>query len=268
MAELPTPLARWLGQLACQAVRPGVWRLAHPAAYLKQHRQQRKFVQERDAYLHWAPRLSQLPTLLAYCNGLKALLLSALPGEPSAAPAAFYQAGRWLAALHALPYDDRDPLPLELALKQRLAAWRRRAPLVVPAELWARLTACGDEALAALGTLRRVPCHRDYTPHNWLVDRAAQRFYVIDFEHARADYWLWDVARLASEGWLLDGRRAEAFWAGYGCRLSAAENQLLAALSAQLALAAIGWAEAHHDRQLAQRSWVALNGLLRAAALH
>ena len=42
----------------------------------------------------------------------------------------------------------------------------------------------------------RVPCHRDFTERNWLVQNG--RFTVIDFEHARLDWALVDVERTLS----------------------------------------------------------------------
>ena len=61
-----------------------------------------------------------------------------------------------------------------------------------------------------------MPCHRDYLPSNWLADDEGSWVGVIDFEHARPDHPLADVARLAAYVWPDRPDLEEAFRRGYG----------------------------------------------------
>jgi len=132
-------------------------------AYLKAHRQARKHRQERAALLQVREA-----------------------------------AGAWLQRLHRLPPVDDDPLPLEEAVRARLEGWSRRAAgRLAPETLRWASARVGDADLAGV---RRVPCHRDIVPRNWLWDDTTG-LCVIDFEHAQPDVWWVDVHRLADEPW-------------------------------------------------------------------
>jgi len=217
-----------------------VWRLeGRASAYLKAFRQPQKFVQERRAYRDWLPRLTLepgsalTPALLAESGTLRALLLTALPGSlavhapltPRQGLEVYRQAGAFLRALHALPVGDDDPLPLGEAYRQRAKAWLARAESLVADPLVAWVGRRAGEAaglLDALGTAR-VPCHPDFTARNWLVASAPEgvRLAVIDFEHARPDFWLFDTEKLCAE--VAATPLETAFWRGvrestYGCR--------------------------------------------------
>ena len=79
--------------------------------------------------------------------------------------------------------------------------------------------------VAELAGVRRVPCHRDFGPRNWLWDDAAG-LSVIDFEHAQPGIWWVDVNRLIDESWHADPGLEDAFWLGYGRRPDAHERRL------------------------------------------
>ena len=231
-----------------------VWRVEAEkvAAYLKVHGQPRKFEQERLAYQRWLSRLPDTPELLAVHTGSpQALLLSAVPGEPLLArhdPAAFVHAGAWLRQLHALPWTDDDPLALGQAHRRRAASWLARAGELLdrPTRSW--IERCGDELQALDGT-ERVPCHRDFSPRNWLV--AGERLWVIDAEHARADWWLADCERLVHLVFAAAPALAAAFWRGYGRRPDPDEARLLRAYGAVQAVATLVWARDHNDPSFA-----------------
>jgi Ser/Thr protein kinase RdoA (MazF antagonist) len=253
-----------------------VWRLetARGAAYLKQHRHGRKFAQELHAYLHWTPRLQRAtPELLAYRNASpRALLLSEVPGEVAERlelgpqeTELYVQAGRFLRTWHDVPHVDDDPVPLAAALKQRADAWEARAKGVIPPNVCAWVAARYGEILAAVASLelKRVPCHRDFTARNWLVDREdGLRLCVIDFEHARADWWLADVERLHSGVWHRRPALAEAFWDGYGRQPDDTELELLDGIAAQAALTTVVWAREHHDAAFERYGWATLGRLM------
>lgn len=248
-------------------------------AFLKVFRQPRKFVQEQHAYRVWLPQLAsaevRTPLFLGESETLRALLVSALPGTllerapltPSQSLEAYRQAGAFLRALHALPFRDDDPFSLAEATRHRAWAWLRRAEGAVKQDLIAwvgKQAAEVAETLTKHGTVR-VPCHRDYTPRNWLVEISGKRIRlsVIDFEHSRPDFWLFDTERLAASGWSEASERA--FWAGYGRTLTPDEQSLLEKHSALTALSTVVWAREHHDTNFEAQGWAQLTRLRERA---
>ncbi len=222
-------------------------------AYLKAHRQARKHRQERVALETWAPSLPATPALLAAREGSpSALLMGARPGvrvdaqeRPRATLLRAHEAaGAWLRRLHGLPFVDDDPLRLEEAVAARLDGWSRRASgRLAPATLsW--VSARVHEA--DLTGVRRVPCHRDFGPRNWLWDDAAG-LSVIDFEHARPDVWWVDVHRLVDDAWRTDPGLEGAFWLGYGRRPGPDERRLGDVLRLLYAVGTVAWGAEHGD---------------------
>lgn len=257
-----------------------VWRLervgGRQPAFVKVFRQPQKFAQERRAYREWLPQLpsGRTPTLLAESGPLRALLLSALPGAlservpltPPRLLEVYRQAGAFLGALHRLPFRDHDPLPLGEAARRRARAWLARAEGIVAPDLctWVGERAAEvAEVFEGLGAAR-VPCHRDYTPRNWLVavsgaDLSEVELSVLDFEHARPDFWLADLEKLYASGW--DAALEAAFWEGYGRPPTDLERALLARRAALAALATIVWAREHRDAAFEAQGRAQLSGL-------
>ena len=96
-------------------------------------------------------------------------------------------------------------ISLSEAVRLRHAAWLERVRPAVSAEVLAQLRERGAAAHRGLfAAARRVPCHRDFTPGNWLVSGpllegqmlALDGFYVVDFEHAHLDCPLFDIVKL------------------------------------------------------------------------
>ena len=152
-------------------------------------------------------------------------------------------------ALHTLSFEDDDPLGLPEAYAQRGSAWLGRAAGLLEPRLVAWVGEQVEGAVVLLAQLRavRVPCHRDYSPRNWLVNLSGGKVQlsVIDFEHARPDYWLVDVERLYADGW--ESSLESAFWQGYGRAPSEVERALLGQRLALSALTTVVWAKEHHD---------------------
>ena len=283
-SELHAFAAAQLGPL--QAVRFCGWPHAESSvwavtgaeqAFLKVFRQPRKFVQERRAYREWLPQLGfqRTPRLLAESSELRALLVSARPGAllEHAHPnemqrlEAYRQAGAWLQALYALPFVDDDPVPLAKAYAQRGSAWLRRAAGLLEPNL---ISWVGEQVESAVKSLEqlgaeRVPCHRDYSPRNWLVglSEGSVQLSVIDFEHARPDHWLVDVERLYANGW--ERSLEDAFWQGYGRVLSELEREVLGQRLALSALSTVVWAREHHDADFERQGRGQLAALYRRA---
>ena len=235
---------------------------------VKQFRSDRAFAQEQGAYSRWLNHLpEETAALVAVLPApVRAVVLRRLPGEPlvtgrvreGVEQAAHRRAGSFLRALHALPESDHDPLPLRAAVQQRYAAWLAR---VSP-----QLTEADADGLRGLGEAlrrearlfaraRRVPCHRDFTPQNWLIDgpqvdgqlSRLDRFFVVDFEHAKLDCPLIDLVKLWTELW---GERPDLeaqFLAGYGRSLGPDERSELQLLAAMHAMATVSWAHDHAD---------------------
>ncbi|PCC71410.1 Ser/Thr protein kinase RdoA involved in Cpx stress response, MazF antagonist [Nannocystis exedens] len=263
LEDVPESMLFW----TCLQSHPqgaAIWRVTAPAGalVLKQHRHPRPFSQELRAYREWLPALARaplevgplrldVPALLACDPPTRTLALTAAPGErlslgthdPALVPAAHAAAGRFLRALHELPVADDDPLPLVDAVAARQDEWHARArDLLTPAERDAlqRLAARRD----AFAGARRVPCHRDFTPDNWLL--AADGLHVLDFEHARLDAPEADLVKLHADVWPDRPDLAEAFLAGYG-PLTPDATARLDVLLALHAVATLAWAERHAD---------------------
>jgi Ser/Thr protein kinase RdoA (MazF antagonist) len=247
--------------------------------FAKQHRERDRHEAEVTAYRQWVLALSgHAPRLHAADDVRSALIVSAIPGEPVPWPAA---------DLRALPDTDRLA---EQALQREAGVLLRRfhdAQRPVPWDDWgtakvaefdglipmaSRLLGKRDLALvrAEVATLSglpcpgQVPCHRDYTPRNWLVKDGVQ--YVIDFEHARLDVWLADLARLHLGIWPDRPDLKEAFLAGYGRQLSETDHAILQGVAALTATWLIVKAREIRQPALEDAFRAALQRLLPAGA--
>lgn len=236
-----------------------IWEVNNAAGertYLKSHRQHKKFQQELHAYQNWCPALAgRVPQLLAVREEEpNALLLSALPGTPlenlqldsAAEEDAHQQAGQLLSLLHNQPISEHLQPPLDEAFAKRLTAWKPRAQGIVDDDTIAWVSERLLEALPILREQHRVPCHRDYTPRNWLWHE--NQLTVIDFEHSKPDLWFLDIERLWRDQWVKRPDLREAFLSGYGRELTQDEEGLLERLAALGALTTIVWAREHNDQ--------------------
>ena len=193
------------------------WLTSTGRVFLKHHVQRRKYVQEKQAYLQWSPWV-QTPRLLDYDDDARILLLFGAPGLSGAADElpidAHRAAGRWLRALHSIEAHDDDPVPWLDALAQRVTALEARARSTVEPDVIQATLRPVRAVLRSARPVRRVPCHRDFDPRNWLYD--GRRLTVVDFEHARLDAPAWDITRLATVVWTTRPDLRAAFVDGYG----------------------------------------------------
>lgn len=175
----------------------------------------------------------------AFDDSLHAVILSAVPGELAPLPAdnaddqhserrtaecaLQHSAGELLRQLH----DGQPALPWEDFASARAKEFDQLTPIaarvLTPHELAAARSQVQD--LAGQPSPGRVPCHRDYTPRNWLVD--ADTLYVVDFEWSRLDVWVSDLARLHLGIWATRPDLREAFMSGYGRELHDADRAVL-----------------------------------------
>ena len=207
--------------------------------FLKCHRDRDRFDAELLAYRTWVAALQRTaPRLHAFDESLQAMILSALPGQPASWPAlrpglprsepiseraVHRAAGTILRRLHnghpAVPWPGFAAAKIEQFndLRPELVA------LLTPRQLDAARTEIAR--LTDIPAPVQVPCHRDYTPRNWLVDGDA--VYVFDFEWSGPDAWVADLARLHLGIWPTRPDLQEAFLQGYGRRLGPADRVAL-----------------------------------------
>lgn len=256
--ELRARVEGWLGPVTAVEDRSwahGVTRVyrvatASGTAFVKVHSQLRKFDQERRAYEEWVPALAASGVLVAEVLGadpaLRALALTDLGGvaPDPADPRVHAQAGAALAALHGLPFVDADPMPVREAVLARTARWAGEARGLLPAEVVARVTAEVAASSASFDGGRRVPCHRDFSPRNWMIRDG--RFGLIDFEHAAPDIRWVDFVRLAEDAWRHPGAR-RAFVEAYGRPWSEVDAERFRCLTWLHALSTWVWAATHRD---------------------
>lgn len=236
------PGATWV-ETTRDARQSRVWQVSGegPPIYVKRHRTAGKYRRERDTL----PVLASHdlgPALLGHDDALRLLIIAACPGidpgiDPGAEPRHWRAAGIALRALHRLPCPP-DPLPLDDAIRRRLAGWRTRG--LLDDAVVAGLAALVERA--DFGDGRRVLCHRDFAPRNWRV--ADGRCRLFDLEHAGPDAPEVDLVRLHDEPAFADPRVEAAFYAGYGAR--PAPDRLRAVLALH-ALATATWGRRHGD---------------------
>ena len=180
----------------------------------KRHQDKARADREQFALTTLALQLGRSPTVLARReNTLWLTMLAGRTVSPTELPAeAWCQAGQWLRQLHDLRCPDTDAMPLATALSRRWQGVLRRARSVVSDGLVDRCRErVGDPA--ALAT-RRVWCHRDFTPDNWMWN--GERLSILDFEHCRADEPWSDLVKLEASVLGEAPQARAAFYEGYG----------------------------------------------------
>lgn len=214
-----------------------------------------KFDQEVRAYRQWAPHLDgRCPELLAADEPLGVLAISAVDGrlaqnlEPDASDEVdmYRQAGEVLRSLHGLRVTEVGDDPVATFV-ERATRWGRRAVEHVGADDRAWVRERIDDIVPLLADTMRCPCHRDFTPRNWVVDEGGS-LRLIDFGHAREDFWILDVDKLWSDQWVDRPEREAAFWDGYGRSPTASDWAVLEASSALGAVSTIVWSREHDDQ--------------------
>jgi len=230
----------------------------------KAYRQQAKFANELLAFERWVPAIAdRAPVVLGADPVGQVLLFSHLDGQPASsldlgdAADLHRRAGALLARFHRA--DEAVPLDGFLdGQRRRLDDWAARARRGLLATDEIGLVAAHLDAVADLDDPLGVPCHRDWQPRNWLVDRAGEPW-AFDFEHARIGPWFEDVQRLWWDEWQDAPALADAFFDGYGRRLDDAERRWLAATSALWHLTTVVWADEHDDAAFVDAARVRLH---------
>jgi len=227
--------------------------------FLKRHADPERYRTELGAYREWVPALHDAaPRLRAFDDSLRAIIMSAVPGEVASWPApeasghladrsaerdVQRQAGKILRRLHdaqpALRWPDFAAVKAEQFARLMPAA----AALLEPRAL--DLACTEVAALADLPAPMQVPCHHDYTPRNWLV--SGGELSVIDFEWSGLDARVADLARLHLGVWATRPDLRDAFLDGYAHELSQADLEILRGCAVLTAVWLV--VKAHETRQ-------------------
>ncbi|MEY9846150.1 L-amino acid N-acyltransferase YncA [Streptacidiphilus sp. BW17] len=289
---VPEGVARLLGEVVgefrLRAIRsrnrhgtPVVWEVEDRNGhgwYAKRHNNRLMFDRETRAYDEFVPALGARRTarlagrnpegLLIVTRAVKGLPLSVAQLDPVLEREAYRQAGVLAARLHGQhPPEDavHAPTPWDV---QRRRALDLALDLALPAE---------DVAVLAAATAAPPPvlpvavCHGDYSPRNWLVERAdaGLRLRVIDFERTSVEEPVrHDLMRVLYQ--LTPGRPAlrEAFFDGYGRTLSAEEESACRGWAAIDCPSALKWAREHQDKEILAYARTALDLLRSPRAAH
>ncbi len=243
--------------------------------FLKRHRDRDRYLTELAAYRQWVPALGdRAPRLRAHDDPLQAIIMSAVAGEPAPWPAGVttedsdpqraadaavqHQAGALLRRIH----DARPAVPWSDFGRAKLAEFDQlsapAAGLLTAGEL--RAAREKVEALSGLGSLFRVPCHRDYTPRNWLA--GADGLFIVDFEWWRPDVWISDLARLHLGIWENRPDLRDAFLRGYGRELDSTGQDILRGCAVLTASWCLVKARETGQRSFEDGSRIALQRLL------
>lgn len=243
--------------------------------YVKEHAQPYLFARHLFACREWASRLPvNVPALVAVSDeGLKTLIFSEVPGEvmeglelPREVELEVYrQAGAVARALHSLPLAAPENFDAGADFQATLEKYCALAEgLLAPSTLdWARGMA--KDSAALFQGLSFVPCHRDLSPRNWLVDVRDDRpfFSLIDFERARPDLALYEFQRMWPDHFRHEPERQTAFFDGYGRSLSDRETTIMNLVVLRTSIATVWWARKNQDPAFEQTARTRIETLQR-----
>lgn len=233
--------------------------------YLKVHRDRAMWAREVHAYEQWAPvfgpyapsllAVREEPPLALLIGELKGQILEQVQLPVEQERSAWRTAGQYLARLHALPGGrffgpcDRRGASADQAADDAveyvtgdLAREIERAACAGLIDRAEQATLCAAlERTPVFAGERPLPCHRDYTPYNWLVTAEGAWAGVIDFEFAYWDVRAAEFSRYPDWEWIERPDLVEALLEGYGRPLTPREKEQCLVARAQYALAAITW---------------------------
>jgi thiamine kinase-like enzyme len=248
-----------------------VWRLTGSdgsRVWLKHHERSQLYERELIGLERFVPALGEQtwwssPTLITRDDRIAVILMAEVEGEvlnstsvsAEEGTTMFRLAGQFIRKLHNLDISAPDNLGAAEYLRNRLEYYlgEGEASIDTGTVDWAR--GLIEQACAAEDA-KRVPCHMDFSPRNWLIQRSKDgiRFGVIDWEHARWDLWLQDAQRMAYDDWHRKPHLREAYFEGYGREPTEAEALQLDAICLVTTIASIPWAVSHNDDDFAALS--------------
>jgi len=240
---------------------------------------------EVHAYEQWAPAFGELaPRMVAvHEEEPLALLVNELPGKimkqvQLSSPQekmVWRTAGRALADLHGLTVGEWfgpclrngecTGTPITDAkeyISKELDKWMNRGihiGCINSKEL--SIIHNSRDLIPAFAGEHPVPCHRDYSPVNWLVTDDGVWAGIIDFEFAYWDVRVADFSRYPDWEWIGRPDLLGAFFDGYGCPLTPEEEQQCLVAHVLYALTAIVWGCEHSYHGFAEEGRQALKHL-------
>ena len=230
--------------------------------FAKHHQRREQYDRELSAYRRWVPALRpNAPDLHACDDERRTLVLSAVPGwvVPDHSADLYRAGGALLRRLHDAEEFPPDP-GYAAAKEAELEGWLARSDgLLGPAET--AFVRSEIRCLEGLPSPRTVPCHRDYSPRNWLLD--GQNLYVIDFEWARPDAWVADLGKLFFGPWQGRSDLRDAFLEGYGHALTGDDLGHLVHGHALTVTWQLIWSTRHGNLSFATGIREVLHGLMR-----
>ncbi|MFE9339588.1 phosphotransferase [Streptomyces sp. NPDC007063] len=238
-----------------------VWRTQGAAGgtwYVKVHLNDRFHNREVSALRTWVPQLGvAAPELVAADAQLRAVVVTAVPGRPPHGAALppeeqrrlFHRIGALASAVHrsapAQPAAADQGPALE---KLERHPHRARSHLAPGDEEFLRTLVRRAQGLPGL---ERVPTHGDFQLRNLLVDEDGS-LAVIDFERSEPGPAIRDIVRLC-DTWAGRPDLYDAFLAGYGRKLTPAEEERLTIDSALDAVSGIQYGASHGDPEVLER---------------
>jgi hypothetical protein len=243
--------------------------------FLKQFKSSDKFMREVNAYESWLSGFdAYVPRLFAVDRPQMRFLISDVGDCCSWEVLSLQQqervqfcAGKFLRKFHEIEFEDKDEIPIGVAVLSRARAIQERffkLRSIGALDAWGgprgeevtRVVSSIEEILPLLNRCKRVLCHRDFWKRNWIWQMSekeaseAINFHVIDFEHARPDLFVFDMMKNWSDCWLSSACLESAFWNGYGRRMDDNERLLLYRCVALHALQTVLWAHEHQQKEL------------------
>ncbi|MBV9139485.1 MAG: aminoglycoside phosphotransferase family protein [Pseudonocardiales bacterium] len=257
-----------------------VWRAASGTdeVYVKRSPTPENYAREVHAYEHaarFAPH--EIPRLLATDPGLRAIMTSPLPGlivrglclTAEGESRVHELAGRLLRRWHDLPEPPsaRARKVIRASVTEQAdeaaACLERTAEHLTDAQR-ALVAQVSRELPRLVEDLPVVFRHGDYSPRNWLWDTERGTHGLIDFEQSDHGIAVEDFVWLCGAVWPTRPDLKTAFLAGYGRRLSDAEQRALPLLTVRLAVSYLNSGITKQEPMLVERGRTALTHLVGA----
>jgi hypothetical protein len=203
------------------------------------------------------PRLSCRTPAILWAQAEELLVVFAeLPGAPLEIRGlpienelrAYETAGQVARELHAIRCEETTTVDAGADAAERMERFTAAAGDSLSIEVRDWLSAIEPDTEVLSGE-SAVPCHRDFSPRNWLVDETSDGlgWSLIDFERARLDLRYADFKFMWPNHWKGRPERRSAFFAGYGRELSADEETRLRFTVLINCLGTISWARENND---------------------